>query len=230
MKKGRNVRADIISRRISRELQYDFTTMLYLDIIFPQISLIQPAPAQPILNRYYRGQAEAFYKYAQRVLFKNAVEEYIQSQSNDFPFRPYGAAMDYKVALNGKCHLSTYTDRYEYTGGAHGSTRRESAAFELRTGRKLTMRSLFPQGEDYRRLILENAIKLADAENAKNPGIYFDNYQSLMVKYFSPESFILTENGVAIYYQQYEIAPYSTGIVTFEIPYTVLGIEIGCGK
>lgn len=230
MKKKHNMRAEIISRRIHREFQYEFTTMMFLDITFLQVSLMRAFPAQAVINRYYRTRAEEFYSYAQKILYKDAVQEYIKSQSNDFPFRPYGAAMDYALTFNGRCHMSTYFDRYQYTGGAHGNTVRDSATFELNTGRRVTMGSLFPPGSDYRRTVLEQAIAIADANNAKEPGLYFDDYRSLMVKYFNAESFNLTETGISVYYQQYEIAPYAVGIVTFNIPYAKLGIEpVSCG-
>lgn len=63
---------------------------------------------------------------------------------------------------------------------------------------------------------------------AENPGVYFDDYRKLIAQYFNEEQYYLTPQGVAIYYQQYEIAPYSTGIVVFTVPYDVLGWKPSC--
>lgn len=86
------------------------------------------------------------------------------------------------------------------------------------------MRDLFPRGTNYRRLVLEQILKQADKMMEENP-ILFEDYRQLIVKYFDPDSFNLTPKGISVYYQQYEIGPYASGIITFEIPYESLGID-----
>jgi hypothetical protein len=56
------------------------------------------------------------------------------------------------------------------------------------------------------------------------PGIYFDDYKKLIVENFNPQSFIITPDSLDFYYQQYDIAPYASGIIVFSIPYEDLGI------
>ena len=50
-----------------------------------------------------------------------------------------------------------------------------------------------------------------------NPQIYFDDACNLMLNTFRPQNFYLTPRGIVIYFQQYDIAPYSSGIPTFLI-------------
>lgn len=50
-----------------------------------------------------------------------------------------------------------------------------------------------------------------------NPEIYFDNTCNLVLDTFNPKSFYLLKDRVVIYFQQYDIAPYSSGIRTFEV-------------
>jgi hypothetical protein len=66
-------------------------------------------------------------------------------------------------------------------------------------------------------MILARIVKMAE-ENHEN---YFENYRELIIKYYNPQNYYLTPTALAIYFQQYEIAPYAAGIIVFEIPYNV---------
>lgn len=224
MKDNLNYKAEITSREIQRKFTYASTVVLSLDISYPTIKLVKSPIIQFLINQNYLRQAQNFNNYAEKTLVKNAVQEYKDSVQNGFPFRPYDAVMKYTVTLNKSCHLSTYFDKYEYTGGAHGNTIRNSDNFDLKTGRRVRMRDLFPRGTNYRRLVLEQILKQADKMMEENP-ILFEDYRQLIVKYFDPDSFNLTPKGISVYYQQYEIGPYASGIITFEIPYESLGID-----
>lgn len=54
---------------------------------------------------------------------------------------------------------------------------------------------------------------------SREPDIYFEDYRERISQYFREENFYCEPSGVVIYYQQYDIAPYSSGIRTFLIPY-----------
>ncbi|MDP4152043.1 MAG: DUF3298 and DUF4163 domain-containing protein [Bacillota bacterium] len=225
MQKKYNEKAIITNKDIQKDFTYLSTVMITLDISYPAVKLIQNPSPENRINRHYRLDALDFYRYASTTLFKGAINEYRDSIKNDFPFRPYDAVMKYFISLNGSCHLSSYTDRYEYTGGAHGNTIRSSATFDLKSGRQLELRDLFKRGANYRYDILKNITEQAEKNLSENPGIYFEDYKQLIIENFNPKSFYLTPEALAVYYQQYEIAPYSTGIVVFEIPYSKLEIN-----
>ena len=52
------------------------------------------------------------------------------------------------------------------------------------------------------------------SENLEN---FFADPYPLVVEYFNPESYYIDNGKVVIYFQQYDIAPYSSGIRVFEI-------------
>jgi hypothetical protein len=54
--------------------------------------------------------------------------------------------------------------------------------------------------------------------SGSNP-VYFENYAELVNENFKPSHFYLSKDGVVIYFQQYDIAPYATGMPSFTIPY-----------
>ncbi|OQB24560.1 MAG: hypothetical protein BWY11_00990 [Firmicutes bacterium ADurb.Bin182] len=215
--------AKITDLNIDSHMSYDNTALLTLHISAPQISIANPA-AQKAINEYYKIEAEKFNSRAAGYLFDRAMEEYNISVANGFPLRAFEAFMNYSVRLNSNCTLSTYFDQYEYAGGAHGSTLRTSVTFDLNNGKRIKLKDLFGAAGNYRRLILDEILIIADKQMATNP-VYFNDYRRLIVQNFNGESFYLTPDGIVIYYQQYEIGPYAIGIVEFEIPYQNLGIR-----
>ena len=42
---------------------------------------------------------------------------------------------------------------------------------------------------------------------------------ALIREHFNPQSYFLEPRSIVIYYQQYDIAPYATGIPEFRLPY-----------
>lgn len=217
--------AVVTERNLKKAFLYDSNVMLTLDISYPEITLEGNRMAQRRINAYYQDVANQFYHYASDKMLLDAIDNYKMSIINDFPFHAYDAVMKYTVTYNERCHLSTYIDQYQYTGGAHGLTMRTSENWSLQTGRRIRLQDLFGPGEDYTKLIQTQIILQAEKNYQENPGIYFDNYRELIVQYFNPNSFYFTPNGVTFYYQQYEVGPYASGIIEFTIPYAHLGIR-----
>jgi hypothetical protein len=123
------------------------------------------------------------------------------------------------VTYNQDCAVSLYFDQYLYTGGAHGNTVRYSDTWNLQSARSIKIDEMFQNSINYKAyiiMIINNQI----AEQIKNgENIYFDDYKKNVVKYLNLNSYYLSPQGVVIYFQQYEIAPYSSGIPEFTIPY-----------
>jgi hypothetical protein len=217
--------AVIAKQEIKNSFSVGPVELLSLTIFYPEIKLKGRPEVEKHLNAYYRQEADKFYRYSSGNLLSGAKAEYAGDIKNGFPFRPYDAMMTYSVELNEGCHLSAYYEQYTYTGGAHGNTVRHSDTWDLETGAEVRLKELFPENAPYRRLILEQILPVADRQMENNPYVYFNDYRELIVKYFNPQSFYLMPKALAVYYQLYEIAPYASGIVVFEIPYGNLGIQ-----
>lgn len=210
-----NCRANIVMRKIARTFTYNNTPVLTLSILYPEVTLRHYPDAQNSINFQIQAQVRDFLHYVSGDLYQQAIATYKESQENGFPFHLYEAILNYEITYNQHCHLSLYRDQYTFTGGAHGSTVRASDTWNLISGRSVPLSDFFPAGQDYRTSLIDQITKQA----SENPDIYFEDYQALIAKYFNEEHYYLTSSGAAIYYQQYEIAPYSTGIVVFSIPY-----------
>lgn len=217
-----NFSVNITMHEMAKTFSHDNVTMLTLSVLYPQVNLFHNQAAQLRINRRIQAQINEFYRYASQTLYEQAIADYGYAQKNGFPFRQYEAVLNYNITYNQRCHLSMYRDQYAFTGGAHGNTIRASDTYNVRNGQDLPLSSFFQPNVDYRTLLIEQILKQADEQMRQNPYIYFDNYPSLIAENFNEKSYYLSESGLSIYYQQYEIAPYATGIVVFTIPYETL--------
>lgn len=214
-----NYSARIVMQSTEQDYTYQGTVVLTVTTQYPQVFLPENVMAQRGINRLIQEQLGRFNRYVTTTLYQQAVQDYLDAQGDEFPFRQYGAGLTYEVGYNQNCHLSLYRDQYEYTGGAHGLTSRAADTWDLNSGRLLTLCSFFPGDANCPDSVLDYIIKLADANMQADPELYFENYQQLMRENFNPESFYLSPQGIVIFYQQYDIAAYAVGIVEFTIPY-----------
>lgn len=211
------ITANITSQAMESTFSYDDTVMLQVNLENFVVDVAHKEKVTSIINATIDKQANMFLSNAINVVYPQSIDSYKTQISEGYPFNPYTALLKYQVTYNNNCNLSFYYDNYQYTGGAHGTTLRKSNTFDLKTGLPATLNTFVRTSH---KNLLDQIISQATKNLAANPGIYFDDYPQLIVKNFNPNSFYLTNNGIVIYYQQYEIAPYSTGIVEFTIPYT----------
>ena len=224
-----NEQAKINPQKINRSLSFKGVTMIRVSTEYFDVVLSNNRIAELRINSSIRMEVWNFLNHASNTLYRQAIRDYKYSQINGFPFHPYEAVLNYSVTFNESCHLSDYHDRYEYTGGAHGITARGSDTWDLNTGWRMPLSSFFPQSTDYQRYVIDRITEQAEKNITENPGIYFEDYKKLIVQNFNPNSFYLTPQGIVVYYQQYDIAPYATGIVEFLLPYDEVVNKPNCG-
>lgn len=223
-----NVSATIIPQKRNQDFTYEDVLVLTFEADYFQVRLPGGGPVETAINSRIQMQVDAFYEYASTTMYENAVETYQYTQEEGFPFNPYDAMLTYNVAYNQDCYLSMYRDQLEYTGGAHPNTLRYSDTWNLNTGAVVPLSGFFPSGFYYQRYLLAIILKEADRVMEQEP-IYFEDYRKLIVERFDPKNYYLSPCGLVIYYQQYDIAPYATGIVEFVIPFRVLKLPPSCG-
>lgn len=215
--KKQNVTVDKIV--IESELTYQGVKVLHYKIEYPQFSGTFFQRMLGELNLLYKARAITFQQTCAQQLFYDASKQYDEAVANGYPFHMFEAYFVFEVTYNCDCTLSLYFDKYEYTGGAHGGTTRTSDTWSLSRECCLLLCDMFPPSLSYKTYTVR-AINNQIAEQIKQEtGFYFDDYPRLVARYFNQRSFYLTMEGVAVYYQQYEIAPYSSGIPVFILPY-----------
>ncbi len=153
-------------------------------------------------------------KYAKEVLFEDSKIQYDYNVANGYPIMVYELVFHTNITYEKPPILSLYQDEYQFTGGAHGSTIRTSQNWNLACHKQLRLEDIYAHHPNYLLSILKQ-INIQIQE--KGADLFFDNSCCLVLETFQENQFYLTPNHLVIYFQQYDIAPYSTGIPTFEI-------------
>lgn len=212
--------AAVIRKGNRRVRYYDNTRILTCAAQYPEFVSRQFPWILNRINLFYHRKAEEFCRQCSTELYAQAVEGYKYARLNDFPFMPYEALMVYTITYNRLCTISLYFDAYQYTGGAHGITVRTSDTWDLKAGDRMQLSGFFPEGFKYREYIFEQIDAQIREMTESGENYFFEDSAELVRQTFNESSFYLTEQGVVIYFQQYDIAPYSSGIVEFTLPYS----------
>lgn len=148
--------------------------------------------------------------------------QYKQDYSKDnIPFHEFELITKYEVTYNKNNILSIPINYYQYTGGAHGLTTKIPYNIDLVTSEPIKLSQLFKDGTDYQGKIN----KYIKEEIAKQPEQYFNNGEDFKgVK--EKQDFYIANDGIVVYFQVYEIAPYVSGIREFKIPFSLIESDL----
>lgn len=123
-----------------------------------------------------------------------------------------GIWTEQNITLNDMGVFSLWYDVYAYQDrAAHGLTIRDSATYDMLTGRAYQLANLFAPNSNYIQRL--SAIIKQQIAEAELPLI--KEFQQI-----SPnEGFYMTRDDLVIYFQTYQYTPYFVGIPEFRIPY-----------
>ena len=201
----------IVKRVITKELKYDNSVVLKYNIEYPEI-VGQNNISSDKFNRYNKDLAIKLQKRAENELYQEAIELYKYNKENNYPIIQYEVYRTYEVTLNTNQIISLFIDEYTFTGGAHGNTIRTSQTWNMDIARMIELYELFRNP-----YFIINIFKQVIEQINNEKDIYLENACCLVIDTFNPKSFYLTPNYIVVYFQQYDIAPYSSGIRTFNI-------------
>lgn len=105
-----------------------------------------------------------------------------------------------------------------FTGGAHGEYGESYATFNLKTGKVLCWQDIIAQPDKFKSLA-ELRFKQVNGippfqKLSEEEGFFFENNTFQL-----PENFGLSSDGLILYYQPYEVAPYSFGATIMHFKY-----------
>jgi len=195
--------SDIVIKEDYEALEVDITIPVIQGLEDKQIEEeINQTFQDNILNFKYRIQTES--------------EEYLQeARKEGWEIRKYIASAYYIVHYQTNDLLSLSIFYYCYTGGAHGCTVQEAYNLNLANGEEISLQEILKEKKDYIKIInqeIKRQIKL-------NPEAYFDD--AIFHSISQEQPFYLIKDGIVIYFGLYEIAPYSSGIRYFKIPFSL---------
>lgn len=197
----------VIERIMEKESPY-----FYSKLSIPVLHSITENELFKQLNKmFYDGIT--FFSHEIESLSETHLEELLETR--DFIPR-YDAIVGFEVPFNAGGLLSIKVYFYQYTGGAHGFSFIETVNLDLTTGRSIEFNDLFDSAQARKFLIdtIQTAIN-------QDPFNYFitEVDESILSRI---QSFYITEGKIVVYFDLYEIAPYSTGIPEFSLDLTKL--------
>lgn len=200
---------------LKNSLTYNGEILMTYTIEYPEFRSLRNRMCLKNVNAFYENKALDYQKYCESELYPMAIQQYKEDQKNNYAIHVFDAVMKYEVTYLRSCILSLYVDRYEYTGGAHGNTLRDSQTWNLNTCEAIKLAQLLPCLLDQKGYLMNEL----EEQLKKEPEIYFENAKQLISETFQENSFYCRKDGIVVYYQQYDIAPYSSGIREFLLPY-----------
>ncbi|MBR0596668.1 DUF3298 and DUF4163 domain-containing protein [Sinanaerobacter chloroacetimidivorans] len=215
----RNYPASISIITIESEMYHNSVPVLHYTIQYPQFMNRYHQKALNRINTYYKKMALEYQLQFETVMYCEAVNQYEYSIANDFPFHMYEALLNFQVTYNKDCVISLFFDIYRFTGGAHGNTIRFADTWNIENGYRIPLSQLFIPSLDYKEWLITMITKQIAYQMSQGENWYFEEYESLVRQYFNCNNFYLSPEGVMIFFQQYEIAPYASGIPVFTIPF-----------
>ncbi len=193
----------------AKVIRYD-TELLAGEVKIPVIAGVGDVQLERQLNDRWQREIMSFVEEI-REGAETAQEELGEETRHWLPFQVY---VDFHVAYLDERFVSLPIAYYCYTGGAHGMSSQVSTNIDLAAGRDLNLEDLFVPGYDFTTVIASEVRR----QRAANADHYFD--ESVAETDILPDHhFYLTSEGIVVYFDLYEIAPYSTGIPEFTIPY-----------
>lgn len=121
--------------------------------------------------------------------------------------------------------LSVVFDVSQDVGGIHADSTRTSRSYNADDGSLLTIADIAKNEEQLKTFIKNYVIGLAAGDDYKEGGvsILFDDFESTISDLVDAgANWYFSDNGLVFYANPYDIAPYSRGVLTFEIPYSAL--------
>ena len=195
--------------------EFSETEIIKITLQFPQIDGLTDKTVQDSINYIFKEAAMA----ARDEGLKNADEMEKTNESDYGSPNKYETYFDYSLNYNQNGLLSVVFKDYQYTGGAHGSTVQSSYTFNLNTGEEYKLKDLFNSDADYVSFISDTVRKEIN-ERVKEGSLFEELTPFNTIR--EDHDFYLSDDGIVIYFQQYEYWPYAAGIQEFTVEYAAL--------
>ena len=121
--------------------------------------------------------------------------------------------------------LSAVFDVSQDIGGIHADSTRTRRSYNADNGSLLTLADIAKNEEQLKTFIKNYVIGLAAGDDYKEGGvsILFDDFESTIKDLVDAgANWYFSDGGLVFYANPYDIAPYSRGVLLFEIPYSAL--------
>ncbi|MFU0799523.1 MAG: DUF3298 DUF4163 domains-containing protein [Xylanivirga thermophila] len=189
-----------------KSIDYE-TNNLELDIKIPIVRGLKNKKIEQNLNRKIRKDI---------LHFKKEIED--KANKDIYSNIHYETVTSYEVPFQSDNIISITILFYEYTGGNHGVSKKAAYNFDLNTGEEITLKSIFIDGIGYKEIINNEIEK--QISQCKDTSFFTGEDGFTGIHY--DQAFYFKDDSIIIYFELYDIAPYSSGIPEFKIPLRLL--------
>ncbi|MGG3571621.1 DUF3298 and DUF4163 domain-containing protein [Bacillus gobiensis] len=183
-------------------------TKYYKDIKelkYPQVRIVGNPSFERKINNDFTNYIKKSYK-----AYKDNLEA-----AKKYGYEPqYQSDFDVKYNKNNK--LSILTSDYIFTGGAHGNTVVQSFNYDLLKKNRVKLDDILTNQQKFAK-VTDYVYQYAKAR----PNIFYPDLKKEDVKINKNTAFFFTDDGIALVFQQYDIAPYVSGNQVIVIPSSV---------
>lgn len=193
------------------------TTCASIKIEYPDITNAPTDDAKTAINRYI---SETILKTSLRdepastmeALIDQFIAEYKNLQ-NDMPDYRTGWSSEktMEILYQDANMLSLRFTNFSYTGGAHPMTVVTYSSFDLHTGERLSLSDIFKPGFEEKLSAIAEAKFRAEKQIGSDQNLNSTGFMFTDDRFSLPKNFAVVKDGIAFYYNQYEIAPYAMG-------------------
>lgn len=159
-----------------------------------------------------------------REFFTVEIEKYEEAYNSEMSFYDdggyFGSVWSTETTVSIREEKAEYVEisfsNWNYSGGAHGNAWSEEILVDLKTGRRLTLDDFFNDVDkltDIAELVFRADQELPDDLSVEEAGFWFEGGTFQL-----NNNFVFNENSIDFMFNQYEIAPYSAGMIYLSIP------------
>lgn len=185
----------------------------HMNLVFPDAAVADRVTLE-FLNRVDASHTES------ENILSIAQADYADSEQ----WIPYFYRVIYNPTRIDHGVMSLFGMQNSYNGGMHGNISCIAVNYDMTTGDVLTLGSIMhenAQKEDFIEIVSEQLKEMADEY------YLYDDFEASVHQRLGGdenlyEDFFFTTTGLNFFFSPYEIAPYASGIITVEIPYSDL--------
>lgn len=126
------------------------------------------------------------------------------------------------IEMQSANHITLRFNYDSYTGGAHSNYGEYWATFRISDGKKITLNDVIADNDKFLKLAEQRFKQVnglpASQKLTQEEGFMFEND-----KFYISENIGLTKNGLVIYYEPYQVAPFSFGASILFFKYLEIG-------
>jgi hypothetical protein len=202
-----------IAQPISAETNTWLSHWIYASMEEPIDTLNEKLPENSSLEQMVNDLGKQYLRD-----YKNYI---LEASNNEIT---YSASMEYESFINAALYynenglLILGTDRYDFSGGAHGNSNTLFYCMDVANKKILSLNDVLQIDSPTLQPIVEAAFRkqqhLAPTDSLNN--FLFENSLALT------SNFYFTNKGIGFYYNQYEVAPYAVGPIMVYVPFEQL--------